>query len=185
MIHTYVIAHLRSRWTTSKSFSCSCSTTVPSALEALSYPLQRAVVSAKNEVSSQKIGPKVFHKGDYSEEFLSRDIVRALGFTECATPVSYHAFLAVFTPLRQNRPNTSFAGICVEEKRFELGKTSTGADISRSLKWSTQHVQSAGRAASRSLRNPERTDGNIQLVPESVAPPVLRSGHSNSQYRFC
>ena len=36
--------------------------------------------------------------------------------------------------------------------------------------------QSASRAASRSLRNPEHTDGNIQLVPESAAPTCTEIG---------
>ena len=66
----------------------------------------------KNEAPSHKAGPKVFHKGDYSEQF----IVRALGFTECATPVSHHAFMAISTPLRQNRPTQFRLYLCRGEK---------------------------------------------------------------------
>ena len=148
--------------------------TVPAVLQALSYcrSIATRCVSTKNEVSSQKIGPKVFHKGDYSEQFLSRVIVRALGFTDSATPVNHHAFLAIFIPLRQNHPNTSFAGICVKEKWFskirqalvQISASVSNPSTRSHIQWSTQtltHVQSAGRAASRSLRNPEHTDSNI------------------------
>ena len=66
--------------------------TMPATLQALSY--YRPIAA-----SSQKVRPEVLHKGDYSEQFLSHNIVLPLGFTECAASVSYHTFLAIITML--------------------------------------------------------------------------------------
>ena len=75
---------------------------------------QRAVGSAKNEVSPKKVGTEMIHKGAYIEQFLPCD----MSFTECAAPVSHHALLTIITQLRQNRSNPSLAAIIIKEKKF-------------------------------------------------------------------